>query len=78
MVQVPKEDPTQISICADLTKLNFGVKHDTNPSSSVDPTFSSKYQGRNSVYYEIPQEDNPQILLATFITPFGYVPLLVS
>ena len=27
--------------------------------------FSPKYQGRNSVYYEIPQEDNPQILLAT-------------
>ena len=40
MVQVPKEDPTQIRICADLTKLNQAVKRDTHPSSSVESTLA--------------------------------------
>ena len=40
MVQVPKEDPTQIHLCADLTILDSTVKCDTHPSSSVNNTWA--------------------------------------
>lgn len=77
MVQVPKEDPTQIRICADLTKLNRAVKRDTHPSSSVDNTLAkisgAKFMTKldaNSGYYQIPLADDSR-LLTTFITPFG-------
>ena len=77
MVQVPKEDPTQIRICADLTKLNQAVKRDTHPSSSVESTLAkisgAKFTSTldaNSGYYQIPLEHDSR-LLTTFITPFG-------
>ena len=77
MVQVPKEDPNQIRICADLTNLNKAVRRDTHPSSSVDSTLAkisgAKYMTKldaNSGYYQIPLSEESK-LLTTFITPFG-------
>ena len=77
MVQVPKDDPSQIRICADLTNLNRAVMRDTHPSASVDATLA-KISGAkimtkldaNSGYYQIPLADESK-LLTTFITPFG-------
>ena len=40
MVLVPKDDPIQIRICADLTHLNKAVRRDTHPSTSVDSTLA--------------------------------------